>query len=181
MSDELPHVSSRSACNLSLTYRAASINKKLGLAQFLLVRTHSYDRISPELKRRTRVGTRNDSIAGIEFYFERQTGFFMLQIYTPLILVSSTSTTALPVLPCKHIKFQIVMCSWVTFWLIKTEKGGEVPARTVLGANAVLSVVNIGFGGKSRPQVTEGETSCSVDGMRDDWCNGATSILGAKL
>lgn len=45
------------------------------------------------------------------------------------------------------------MCSWVTFWLIKTEKGGEVPARTALGANSVLSVVNIGFGGKSRPQV----------------------------
>ncbi len=45
------------------------------------------------------------------------------------------------------------MCSWVTFWLIKTDKGGEVPARTGLGANSVLSVVNIGFGGKSRPQV----------------------------
>ncbi len=48
---------------------------------------------------------------------------------------------------------QIVMCSWVTFWLIKTEKGGEVPARTGLGANSVLSVVNIGFSGESRPQV----------------------------
>lgn len=76
---------------------------------------------------------RNDSIAVLEFFFERQTGFFMLQIYTPLML--------------------IVVCSWVTFWLVKTEKGGEVPARTVLGANAVLSVVNIGFGGEARPQV----------------------------
>ncbi len=45
---------------------------------------------------------------------------------------------------------QIVFCSWVTFWLIKTDKGGEVPARTALGANSVLSVVNIGFGGESR-------------------------------
>merc|ERR1719412_3419596 len=42
---------------------------------------------------------------------------------------------------------------WVTFFLIKTEKGGEVPARTALGANSILSIVNIGFGGKSRPPV----------------------------
>ena len=33
----------------------------------------------------------------------------MIQIYTPLTL--------------------IVFCSWVSFWLVKTEKGGEVPAR----------------------------------------------------
>ena len=32
------------------------------------------------------------------------------QIYTPLTL--------------------IVFCSWVSFWLVKTEKGGEVPARS---------------------------------------------------
>ena len=44
----------------------------------------------------------------------------------------------------------IVFCSWVTFFLIKTEKGGEVPARTALGANSILSIVNVGFGGKSR-------------------------------
>ena len=42
-----------------------------------------------------------------------QTGFFLLQIYTPLTM--------------------IVFCSWVSFCLIKTEKGGEVPARTALG------------------------------------------------
>ena len=40
-------------------------------------------------------------------------GFFLLQIYTPLTM--------------------IVFCSWVSFCLIKTEKGGEVPARTALG------------------------------------------------
>ena len=77
----------------------------------------------------------NASQAGetLEVLFERQTGFYLLQIYTPLTL--------------------IVFCSWVAFWLIKTEKGGEVPARTALGATSVLSVVNIGFGGKGRPQV----------------------------
>ena len=47
----------------------------------------------------------------------------------------------------------MVFCSWVTFWLAKTEKGGEIPARTSLGATTVLTVVTIGFGGKSKPQV----------------------------
>ena len=46
-----------------------------------------------------------------------------------------------------------MFCSWVTFWLTKTEKGGEIPARTSLGATTVLTVVTIGFGGKSKPQV----------------------------
>ncbi len=58
---------------------------------------------------------------------------FYIQIYIPLTL--------------------IVMCSWVTFWLSKTERGSEIPARTGLGASSVLSVVTIGFGGKSKPQV----------------------------
>ena len=58
-----------------------------------------------------------------------------LQIYVPLTL--------------------IVCCSWVTFWLVKTEKGTEIPARTSLGATTVLSVVTIGFGGKSKPQVSK--------------------------
>ena len=47
-----------------------------------------------------------------------------------------------------------MFCSWVTFWLTKTEKGGEIPARTSLGATTVLTVVTIGFGGKSKPQVS---------------------------
>ena len=58
---------------------------------------------------------------------------FEFQIYVPLAL--------------------IVCCSWVTFLLVKTDKGAEVPARTSLGATTVLSVVTIGFGGNSKPQV----------------------------
>ena len=73
---------------------------------------------------------RNDSIASLEIMLERQTGYFLLGIYMPMTMV--------------------VFCSWVMFFLIKTEKGGEVPARTALGANSILSIVNIGFGGKSR-------------------------------
>ena len=45
------------------------------------------------------------------------------------------------------------MSSWVTFWLVKTDKGQETPARTQLGATTVLAVVTIGFGGKAKPQV----------------------------
>ena len=58
---------------------------------------------------------------------------FKFQIYVPLAL--------------------LVCCSWVTFWLAKTDTGTEVPARTSLGATTVLSVVTIGFGGNSKPQV----------------------------
>ena len=36
---------------------------------------------------------------------------------------------------------------------MKTDRGTEIPARTSLGATTVLSVVTIGFGGKSKPQV----------------------------
>ena len=91
--------------------KAVSIDK-LGLAQFHLVDYKSYESFE-NVNRRTRDGMRNDSTATLNFNFERQTGFFLLQIYTPLTL--------------------IVFCSWVAFWLIKTEKGGEVPARTALG------------------------------------------------
>lgn len=48
----------------------------------------------------------------------------------------------------------MVCCSWVQFWLTKTEKGGEIAARTSLGATTVLTVVTIGFEGKSKPQVS---------------------------
>ena len=57
----------------------------------------------------------------------------MFQIYIPLTL--------------------IVCCSWVQFWLTKTDIGGEIDARTTLGATTVLTVVTIGFIGNSKPQV----------------------------
>ena len=123
-----------------MKYPTAVDFNPIELAQFLLSSHQNLTVTTAQAKRRTRINTgvngtsfRNDSIVIVRFYFDRQTGFFMLQIYTPLML--------------------IVVCSWVTFWLVKTDKGGEVPARTALGANAVLSVVNIGFGGESRPEV----------------------------
>ena len=98
------------------TPKAVSIDK-LGLAQFHLVDYRSYEDFTDEI-RRYRDGFRNDSVARLDFIFERQTGFFLLNIYTPLTL--------------------IVFCSWVAFWLIKTEKGGEVPARTALGIDLIF-------------------------------------------
>ena len=109
-----------------------SIAKEVALAQFHLADA-SYDESIGVSGRRDRQGFRNDSRVELSFLFERQTGFFLLQIYTPLTL--------------------IVFCSWVSFWLVKTETGGEVPARTALGATTVLSIVNLGFGGKSKPKV----------------------------
>ena len=56
-----------------------------------------------------RISFRNDSTATLEFLFERQTGFFLLQIYTPLTL--------------------IVFCSWVAFWLMNTANVGVAAGR----------------------------------------------------
>ena len=54
-------------------------------------------------------GFRTDSVAFLRFDFQRQSGFFLLGIYFPLTL--------------------IVMCSWVSFWIVKT----DVPSRVSLG------------------------------------------------
>jgi len=109
-----------------------SVGEDVALAQFLLANA-SFGEVIGISGRRDRAGFRNDSTVFLNFRFERQTGYFLLQIYTPLTL--------------------IVFCSWVSFWLVKTDKGGEVPARTALGATTVLSIVNLGFGGKAKPKV----------------------------
>ena len=77
-----------------------SIGEEVALAQFHLADAGYGENIG-KTGRRDRTGYRNDSIVFLDFLFERQTGFFLLQIYTPLTL--------------------IVFCSWVSFWLVKTE------------------------------------------------------------
>ena len=77
-----------------------NIGDEVALAQFHLA-DHSYGETIGISGRRDRLGFRNDSSVELNFLFERQTGFFLLQIYTPLTL--------------------IVFCSWVSFWLVKTE------------------------------------------------------------
>ena len=72
---------------------------------------------------------RRDSVAYLRFDLEREIGYFILYVYFPLNLV--------------------VACSWVAFWIVKT----DVPARVSLGVTTVLSVTKIGIDGKGKPQV----------------------------
>ena len=88
----------------------------VGLAQFKLVRYEHGVSVNMT-NRKLAYGFRNDSVAFLNFYFERQTGFFLLQIYTPLTL--------------------IVMCSWVVrtgLLVLKKRKESRVlvvvPTRT---------------------------------------------------
>ena len=64
---------------------------------------------------------------------------FAFQIYTPLFLM--------------------VMCSWVAFWIVKT----DVPGRCGLGVTTVLSVAKIGFVGGISPQVKQSHMSPIYD------------------
>ena len=52
--------------------KAVAIDK-LGMAQFHLADFKSFEEFG-EIDRRTRSGIRNDSLASLEFLFERQTG-----------------------------------------------------------------------------------------------------------
>ena len=112
----------------SVFFYSGVVIDDLQMAQFHMAR---YDQgvTNNKTMRLIESGFRNDSVAFLHFYFERQTGFFLLQIYTPLLV--------------------IVMCSWVAFWIVKT----DAPARCGLGITTVLSVTKIGFGGKGKPQV----------------------------
>ena len=97
-------------------------------AQFFITK-YEQGVINNHTNRLIESGFRNDSVAFLHFHLERQTGFFLLQFYTPMLV--------------------IVMCSWVAFWIVKT----DAPARCGLGITTVLSVTKIGFGGKGKPQV----------------------------
>merc|ERR1712223_656629 len=100
----------------------------IDMAQFFL-KNYTYGINTEITQRKIASGSRNDSIAYLNFFLERQTGYFLLQYYTPLLV--------------------IVMCSWVAFWIVRT----DAPARCALGITTVLSVTKIGFGGKGKPQV----------------------------
>jgi len=74
-------------------------------------------------------GFRNDSVAFVYLRLTRQTGYFLLQEYTPLVLM--------------------VMCSYVSFWIVKT----DVPGRCGLGVTTVLAVAKLGLVGGGKPEV----------------------------
>ena len=102
---------------------------ELVMAQFRLDAWTSKAVETNATKRMTEKGYRSDSLAYLHFFFERQMGFFLLQFYAPLFL--------------------IVMCSWVGFWIVKS----DVPGRAGLGVTTVLSVAKLGFVGGSKAQV----------------------------
>ena len=74
----------------------------------------------------------NRSTIFLKFQFKRTLGFYLLQLYIPLII--------------------IVMSSWVSFWLVRTEQGKETPARTGLVGSCTLAVVTMGLLGETKPQ-----------------------------
>merc|ERR1719400_2780199 len=79
------------------------------------------------------LGADHRSVISVHFCFHRTLGFYLLQLYIPLTI--------------------IVMSSWVSFWLVRTEQGRETPARSGLGGSCTLAVVTVGLGGKTKPQV----------------------------
>ena len=92
--------------------------------------------------RNLRSGAR--SVVFLKFNFDRAIGFYVLQV----------SDCRVPMLLQVYMPLVIiVMSSWVSFWLIKTEMGQETPARTGLGSTTVLAVVTVGFGfvGRTKP------------------------------
>ncbi|KAA0198218.1 hypothetical protein HAZT_HAZT002910 [Hyalella azteca] len=68
--------------------------------------------------------TEEISTLTVKFHLMRLTGFFMLQVYVPCIL--------------------IVCSSWVGFWITKK----DAPGRVCLGVNNVLCMTKLGFGGR---------------------------------
>ncbi len=93
-----------------------SIDSNMGLAQYDLVNwTHSSFN---GLRGRA---VRNVSLVQLTFHFQRQTGFYMLQIYIPV--PKSIMFYKINVKIYMPMVFQltlIVCCSWVTFWLRMT-------------------------------------------------------------
>ena len=69
----------------------------------------------------------------MKFLFSRTLGYYFLRTYFPLTI--------------------IVMCSWVSFCLVKTQYGGEIVARVGLGITCCLAVVTIGFIGETKLKV----------------------------
>ena len=69
----------------------------------------------------------------VHFHLKRLTGYFLLQVYIPCVL--------------------IVSCSWVSFWITKR----DVPGRVSLGKSLVLAYceqIRCITLGPSRPQVS---------------------------
>ncbi len=123
---------------------------KIQMAQFLYMRFEHGVNLNIT-NRKLEAGRRVDSVAFVHFFVERQTGYFLLQVRRKTCSFSLSFQLFLPF----NIKIYaplllIVFCSWVGFWIVKT----DVPGRAGLGITTVLSIAKIGFvGGAGKPQV----------------------------
>ncbi|XP_063224796.1 uncharacterized protein LOC134532308 [Bacillus rossius redtenbacheri] len=104
------------------------IEPNLEIAQFDLVNVSTEDAL---LARRGHSGGDEYSMIKAVFHLKRHTGFFMLQMYVPCVL--------------------IVCCSWVSFWIDPQ----DAPGRVMLGVMNALSLTTLGVGGKAQmPKVS---------------------------
>ncbi|XP_049938239.1 gamma-aminobutyric acid receptor subunit alpha-6-like [Schistocerca serialis cubense] len=95
------------------------------LAQYDLVRVTTKENISVFF------GDDEYSVLRCVFSMKRRTGYYMLQVFLPCGL--------------------IVCCSWVAFWI----DPDDVPGRVAMGVMTVLSMANMGFGGRAQmPRVS---------------------------
>ncbi|XP_071043682.1 gamma-aminobutyric acid receptor subunit alpha-2-like isoform X2 [Parasteatoda tepidariorum] len=84
-----------------------------------------YDYLNITLANHTEVKPRGTSSLLARFILKRRRGYFILQIYAPCAM--------------------IVGASWVSFWINKS----DAPGRVAVGATTVLTLVTMGFGGRS--------------------------------
>lgn len=116
--------------NRDVTYRWESskpvvLNSGVGLAQYDINNITTFQ--GYKINRRKE----NVSLLLVHFHLKRLTGYFLLQVYIPCVL--------------------IVSCSWVSFWITKR----DVPGRVSLGVTTVLTMTTLGFGSRSNwPRVS---------------------------
>ncbi|XP_037073529.1 gamma-aminobutyric acid receptor subunit alpha-6-like [Pollicipes pollicipes] len=98
---------------------SVSIKGDVSLAQYHIRNITPFESIAPTMR-----GEEKSTLV-VHFHLKRLTGYFLLQVYIPCVL--------------------IVSCSWVSFWITKR----DVPGRVSLGITTVLTMTTLGFGSRS--------------------------------
>ncbi|XP_037077195.1 gamma-aminobutyric acid receptor subunit alpha-6-like [Pollicipes pollicipes] len=107
-----------------------SLNKGVSLAQYEVQNITTFESLKRTRRREHRFDEEISTLV-VHFQLKRLTGYFLLQVYIPCVL--------------------IVSCSWVSFWITKR----DVPGRVNLGVTTVLTMTTLGFGSRSNwPRVS---------------------------